>query len=172
MLKFAFALMATVVTAGWSTTSNAATTVIGFSGTFSNGQTLSGQLTQTLPGFANFTNAALLVGGQTFSGPNSGEQDFVNGFLSLNFINYFGELLTLETNNSVRDFSFLPSGGTLLTTSNYVSAGQQIFLTSGSFAEISTAVPEPETWAMMLVGFGMVAGAARYRRRSMAATYA
>ncbi len=27
------------------------------------------------------------------------------------------------------------------------------------------AVPEPETWVMMLLGFGMVAGAARYRRR-------
>jgi hypothetical protein len=28
-----------------------------------------------------------------------------------------------------------------------------------------TAVPEPATWGMMLLGFGMVAGAARYRRR-------
>jgi hypothetical protein len=28
-----------------------------------------------------------------------------------------------------------------------------------------TAVPEPTTWAMMLVGFGMVGAAARYRRR-------
>ena len=28
-----------------------------------------------------------------------------------------------------------------------------------------TAVPEPATWAMMLVGFGMVGAAARYRRR-------
>ncbi|GGB26275.1 hypothetical protein GCM10011380_14720 [Sphingomonas metalli] len=30
---------------------------------------------------------------------------------------------------------------------------------------IAVAVPEPATWTMMLVGFGMVAGAARYRRR-------
>jgi len=29
-------------------------------------------------------------------------------------------------------------------------------------------VPEPATWAMMLVGFGMIGGAARYRRRSTA----
>ncbi|MDP1027880.1 choice-of-anchor K domain-containing protein [Sphingomonas sp. KR1UV-12] len=34
------------------------------------------------------------------------------------------------------------------------------------------AVPEPATWAMMLVGFGMVAGATRYRRRSTNAVYA
>jgi hypothetical protein len=31
---------------------------------------------------------------------------------------------------------------------------------------MTAAVPEPATWAMMLVGFGMVGGAARYRRRS------
>ncbi len=34
------------------------------------------------------------------------------------------------------------------------------------------AVPEPATWAMMLVGFGMVAGAARYRRKSTKIRYA
>ena len=35
-----------------------------------------------------------------------------------------------------------------------------------------TAVPEPATWGMMLIGFGMVAGAARYRRRSTKIVYA
>ena len=35
-----------------------------------------------------------------------------------------------------------------------------------------TAVPEASTWAMMLVGFGMVASAARYRRRSTKTVYA
>ncbi|KQU61756.1 hypothetical protein ASG67_00775 [Sphingomonas sp. Leaf339] len=35
-----------------------------------------------------------------------------------------------------------------------------------------SAVPEPATWAMMLVGFGMVAGAARYRRRKTTAVFA
>ena len=35
-----------------------------------------------------------------------------------------------------------------------------------------TAVPEPATWGMMLVGFGMVAGAARYRRRNTKVVYA
>lgn len=33
------------------------------------------------------------------------------------------------------------------------------------------AVPEPATWAMMLLGFGMVAGAARYRRRSATVSF-
>lgn len=39
-------------------------------------------------------------------------------------------------------------------------------------ADASGAVPEPATWAMMLLGFGMVGGAARYRRRSSGITYA
>jgi hypothetical protein len=34
------------------------------------------------------------------------------------------------------------------------------------------AVPEPATWAMMLVGFGMVGASARYRRRSTKASIA
>jgi hypothetical protein len=39
-------------------------------------------------------------------------------------------------------------------------------------ASIVGYVPEPATWAMMLVGFGMMGGALRYRRRSSAVTYA
>lgn len=35
-----------------------------------------------------------------------------------------------------------------------------------------TAVPEPATWGMMLLGFGMVGAASRYRRRSTRATFA
>ena len=34
------------------------------------------------------------------------------------------------------------------------------------------AVPEPATWAMMLVGFGMIGGSARYRRRRRSFLYA
>lgn len=34
------------------------------------------------------------------------------------------------------------------------------------------AVPEPATWAMMLIGFGMVGAAARYRRRGTTVRYA
>lgn len=34
------------------------------------------------------------------------------------------------------------------------------------------AVPEPATWAMMVMGFGMLGGAMRYRRRSTRTVYA
>jgi len=36
----------------------------------------------------------------------------------------------------------------------------------------TAAVPEPATWAMMLVGFGMVGATARYRRRKSNVAYA
>jgi hypothetical protein len=51
------------------------------------------------------------------------------------------------------------------------------FGTSGGYTVtikevIAAAVPEPATWAMMLVGFGMIGGAARYRRRAVKVSFA
>jgi hypothetical protein len=36
---------------------------------------------------------------------------------------------------------------------------------------VAAAVPEPATWAMMLVGFGMIAAGLRYRRRSTSVSF-
>jgi len=41
---------------------------------------------------------------------------------------------------------------------------------SGSFS--TAAVPEPATWAMMIIGLGIVGAAVRYRRRTTTTTYA
>ena len=41
----------------------------------------------------------------------------------------------------------------------------------GQASFITSAIPEPATWAMMLVGFGMVAAASRYRRRTTNVVY-
>jgi hypothetical protein len=46
------------------------------------------------------------------------------------------------------------------------------FKLAGVNASTVAAVPEPATWAMMLVGFAMVGAAARYRRRSTTTVYA
>ncbi len=59
-----------------------------------------------------------------------------------------------------------PSAGQQFTgkvTSLLIEAGNT--LGTGDTFRVS-AVPEPATWAMMLLGFGMVAGMARYRRRA------
>lgn len=76
------------------------------------------------------------------------------------------------------------SDGTAAQTFNLMNATANTWMIGGSIngpdslndafklAQLTvTAVPEPTTWAMMLVGFGMVAGAARYRRRSTKVVY-
>jgi len=49
------------------------------------------------------------------------------------------------------------------------------FSSSANSAEVDNvvfAVPEPTTWGMMLIGFGMIGAITRYRRRSAKVTYA
>jgi len=92
------------------------------------------------------------------------------------------------------EFFTLNSGGgfsALGATSGGFSAGQQLFsgsvtnptMLTGRFNLVDqfigtpgvltvAAIPEPATWAMMMVGFAMVGGAARYRRRATKIAYA
>lgn len=58
------------------------------------------------------------------------------------------------------------------TGNSAFSGSATLATTSAAPAPTIAAVPEPTTWAMMLVGLGMVAGAARYRRRSLTARLA
>jgi hypothetical protein len=37
---------------------------------------------------------------------------------------------------------------------------------------VGDAVPEPATWAMMIVGFGVIGGSTRYRRRKTSFSFA
>ncbi|MBW8296167.1 MAG: PEPxxWA-CTERM sorting domain-containing protein [Sphingopyxis sp.] len=72
-------------------------------------------------------------------------------------------------------FSNFPAGGGLVIA--YSSMGQEDAFTYGNIyptmtllrapiLSISSAVPEPGTWAMMLVGFGVIGAAMRNRRRA------
>jgi hypothetical protein len=62
------------------------------------------------------------------------------------------------------------NGGTLAGTgtfrlTNFQPTGANTpFTIDGSVARITTAVPEPATWAMMIAGFGLVGGTLRRRR--------
>jgi hypothetical protein len=74
-----------------------------------------------------------------------------------------------NTLNSARGFDATPTSLTMSLNSTGASA-----FSAASTLSIPPAVgviPEPATWAMMLIGFGMVGGAARYRRRSVRVTY-
>jgi hypothetical protein len=55
-------------------------------------------------------------------------------------------------------------------TINGISRGSGAY--GGQLSFIPTAIPEPTTWAMLLLGFGMVGATIRYRRRSTLATFA
>lgn len=55
-------------------------------------------------------------------------------------------------------------------TVNGISRGGGAY--GGQLSFIPSAVPEPGTWAMMLMGFGMMGAAMRYRRRSTKIVYA
>lgn len=56
-------------------------------------------------------------------------------------------------------------------TISFNSTGGSAYSSSASLATVSP-VPEPATWALMMAGLGLVAVAARYRRRSVTACLA
>jgi hypothetical protein len=66
---------------------------------------------------------------------------------------FYGYAFT--TGNLLNSYAFETTANTAITASSAVAA-----------------VPEASTWAMMMVGFGLVAGAARYSRRSTKAAIA
>lgn len=71
---------------------------------------------------------------------------------------------------------YLAAGSYDYEAFTYQLTGNQWFGTSvtGGPAAVSfsaAAVPEPATWALMMVGFAMVAGASRYRRRATAIAF-
>lgn len=92
-----------------------------------------------------------------------------------------GDSFFLDVNDALYLPSAYLSGGLLNASMTFNNISLSAFgitqatvyrLTSGDTITVSTAVPEPATWAMMLIGFGMIAATARYRRRSVATTYA
>lgn len=104
------------------------------------------------------------------SSPNTGEAEFCvpNATCRTN---------SPPSSNAVINISGVTTtsagGGYYFPTNAFTSFG--VFRSSSSGVTGATltvtqsvaAIPEPATWAMMLVGFGMVAVAARYRRRSV-----
>ena len=92
----------------------------------------------------------------------------------------FGTFLAATLNIQTPSLGFTQfAGPDLFTVSNMrpvfsLGTFQLTSIVSGSstLTISAAAVPEPATWAMMLVGFGMLGAAMRYRRRSTAIVYA
>ncbi len=80
--------------------------------------------------------------------------------VSRNNNSFFG----LTSDKLIKAIAFGPGGGTTNRTSFIFDN-----LTIGTLGGL-TAVPEPASWAMMLVGFGMMGAAVRRRRTTIAVT--
>ncbi|MCW6532358.1 PEPxxWA-CTERM sorting domain-containing protein [Sphingomonas sp. MMSM20] len=75
-----------------------------------------------------------------------------------------GKLATISgANDALRNglVTFNASGGPKIIGATFASTGN-----SFEFDNLAAAVPEPSTWAMMIFGFGAIAGAMRHRRRA------
>lgn len=102
-----------------------------------------------------------------------------SGRVSVNY-NYTNKLLTYNAYNTNTDASSTGSItvdlASLLGENAYFgftgATGSVTSFQSISNVDVTSAVPEPTTWAMMLVGFGMMGAGLRYRRRSTTTVYA
>lgn len=128
------------------------------------------------------------------------DQDYVSGKpvqnLSISFNSYPSsrESYYSYVNLYSSENQFFDDNGTILTSGSKsisISPPYRSFSSGGGFSgglmasngvslyfEMTpetlsvSAIPEPATWALMFVGFAMVAGATRYGRRRVAVTYA
>ena len=106
---------------------------------------------------ATFTNAIIADANGAGRG-YQGSQQLGFGFLNGNFAAIFGDLnFDANVNNTYR-FD-LSAGGSTLTTFAQVGSGVG-------------AVPEPATWAMMIIGFGAAGTAMRRKRKHGVAQFA
>jgi hypothetical protein len=78
---------------------------------------------------------------------------------------------TTDGNQNVSQYvQFATSAGETISSLSFSNSVPMDAFETANYSV--TAVPEPATWAMMMVGFGMVGAAARYRRRSTIAAIA
>jgi hypothetical protein len=119
----------------------------------------------------------------TFNSPQTylsflwGSPDTYNVFtLTTNMMTYTYTTATLgfavsDGNQAFSQYvQFAASAGETITSASFTNVPSINAFETANFS--ISPVPEPATWGMMLIGFGMVAGATRYRRRSLRAVYA
>lgn len=187
-MKKSTALLASLALAAMSTCASATSFLFTFSGD-GGVNSASGTLNGTLISGTNYTATSGTI--NTF-GPVAGFNQNNGGSLIANPAapaasnspsGYFTYDNTLLANQN----PLLTSGGLLFSVGGqevnifydagtYTLYGQNGLSANGSFALTQVpdapAVPEPATWAMMLMGFGMIGFAARNRRAKVRVTYA
>jgi len=99
----------------------------------------------------------------TAQGTNNNLLNYNNGLL-------YGTNTTYDTGLGFQRIDFLASGTAKSTYTAYVDEGSavRVYLDAGNTLHIAAAVPEPETLAMLLAGFGLVGSIARRRMKNAA----
>ena len=149
--------------------------------------------------FADMPDGTIFGGTFLAAGPLAGQPATLNFGSALSYLSFLWgspdtyNRLTVNTNLGSYDFNvnslnfavrdgnqafsqyvqFAASAGEAITGVTFTNdPARDAFETANFNYTLAAAVPEPATWAMMLVGFGMIGAAARYRRRGVAVTYA
>ncbi len=109
----------------------------------------------------NGSNSGFLTGARIANDDDSGE--------GLNAL-FVGNVAAGNYVLSVGTFNFSEAEARF-GIADYVPGERRFTAVFGDGVTVGS-VPEPGTWAMMLLGFGMMGAAMRYRRRETAVTYA
>ncbi|GGB17735.1 hypothetical protein GCM10011380_04080 [Sphingomonas metalli] len=126
--------------------------------------------------FANFVFTGTGVGSANVSATLAFSDPFATATTAgtVGYLTFFGALTGGALNWSTGTQTLTASNGASFS----VRFNDLVGVTGGRATStvtvrlLAAAVPEPATWGMMLLGFGMVAGAARYRRAKTNVTYA
>ncbi len=181
-----------LIGAGSAVQANAAT--FNFTYTLADGNILGGSFNGALAADGNtFTTAAAATDKLTYNGAtltiNPNYYESYTAFSQGGTSTAGGAILTLD--GSVGDFiyyngdtgqgadiivnaGFGYSNGKNIGTFGFSGLRDKPFVAANFRANVAgvAAVPEPATWAMMLVGFGLMGTTMRYRRRSITTVYA
>lgn len=92
---------------------------------------------------------------------------------------YFDSTFSAGTSATVGNITYTMTGfGWDRSPANNVSAFRAVsggdpadYTGQFAFSQVAAAVPEPATWGMMLLGFGMIGAASRQRRRAVRVSY-
>lgn len=77
------------------------------------------------------------------------------------------DTFTIDNSNGSNWFAITADAGEVLTSATFTSAGGFDSFRQLRLGGVTAAVPEPGTWAMMLLGFGAIGFSMRRRQRAL-----
>ncbi|WP_375290803.1 PEPxxWA-CTERM sorting domain-containing protein [Qipengyuania sp.] len=122
--------------------------------------------------FSNFTGGVSAIGGFFFGSDISGSPSFASA-ITLTVTDNTGSVIEVILNPNTSSFRGFTSTGTITSLSASTTQPSSGFVWPSAdnltlAQAVAGAVPEPGTWAMMILGFGVLGTAMRRRKGSAA----